>query len=656
MTGTLDSIRAAAAAGKILPSTLANLEAWLSAGFLPAWAVASLDELVAGEKWEELNNRFFKTIAFGTGGMRDRTIAYLPTAAETGTLSKVGTPAHAAVGSTMLNDFNIIRASIGLYNYCAGYLHAKTGRDEKPRIVIAHDVRHFSHHFAELAASTFTKMGGRAYLFDGPRSTPQLSFSVRYLHTTCGVVITASHNPPAYNGFKAYFEDGGQVVSPHAEGIITEVNKVDLASLTRFMEKDLTNVVVLPKGADEAYMAALEENFTDPDLIKRERPKVVYTAIHGTGAGGTPAVMRKAGVDLTCVEEQMVMDPRFPTVKSPNPEEGAALKMGIDLAEKVGADCVLATDPDADRMGVAIRGHDGALKLITGNTIGSLMAEYRIRAFKKAGLLPEAGSPNACMIKTFVTTPLQADIARAHGLKLIDTLTGFKYIGDKLAYYEKTLAKKLYEKEGLVLDYDKCSPEARRKLLLQYSTLYVFGGEESYGYLATDRVRDKDANAAAIVFCEMMAALKAEGKTVQDFIDELYLAYGYYKEELLNIYYEGASGSAKIANILASYRANPPKEIGGKKVVEFKDFGTTTFRDADGVEIPRQDFYFVELEGGYCYAVRGSGTEPKIKFYFFGREKVESKADLEKASAAVSATIAALKGAVDKDARARAEG
>ncbi|HNX04909.1 MAG TPA: phospho-sugar mutase [Opitutales bacterium] len=656
MATTLDLIRKAGTEGKILPSTLKNLESWISAGFLPAWATSSLDELVAGEKWEELNNRFFKTIAFGTGGMRDRTIAYFPTKAETGVLSSVGTPAHAAVGSTMLNDFNIIRASMGLYNYCAAYLHAKTGRDEKPRIVIAHDVRHFSKHFTELAASTFTKMGGRAYIFDGPRSTPQLSFSVRYLHTTCGVVITASHNPPAYNGFKAYFEDGGQVVSPHAEGIIDQVNAADLSSLTRFMEKDLTNVVVLPKGADEAYMAALAENFTDTAVIAKARPKVVYTPIHGTGAVGTPTVMRNAGVDVIEVPEQMVMDPRFPTVKSPNPEEGEALRMGIALAEKTGADCVLATDPDADRMGVAIRGHDGKLKLITGNTIGSLMAEYRIRAFKRAGLIPAKGTKKACMIKTFVTTPLQADIARAHGLKLIDTLTGFKFIGDKLSYYEKTLAKKLIEKEGLVLDYDKCSAEARRKLLLKYSTLYVFGGEESYGYLATDRVRDKDANAAAIVFCEMMASLKSEGKTVQDFIDELYLTYGYYKEELLNIYYEGASGSAKIANILKSYRANPPKSIGGKKVLKFKDFGTMTFKDADGVEIPSQDFYFVELQGGYCYAVRGSGTEPKIKFYFFGKEKVESKSDLDKAAAAVSETMAALKAAVDKDARARAEG
>jgi phosphoglucomutase len=652
---TIDLIRKAGVEGKLLPASVKNLESWLSAGFLPQWAVASIDELVASGDWEELNNRFFKTIAFGTGGMRDRTIAYKPAKAETGTLNEVGTPEHAAVGSTMLNDFNIIRAAIGLYKYSAAYLAAKTGRAEQPSVVIAHDVRHFSKHFAELCAATFAKMGGRAYLFEGPRSTPQLSFSVRYLHATCGVVITASHNPPAYNGFKAYFEDGGQVVSPHAEGIINEVNAVDLKSLTQFMQKDMSKVITLPKAADEAYMAALAENFTDTDLIAKVCPKVVYTAIHGTGAVGTPTVMRNAGVDVVTVDAQMVMDPRFPTVKSPNPEEGEALKMGMELAEKVGADVVLATDPDADRMGVAIRGHDGKLKLITGNTIGSLMAEYRVRAFKAKGIIPEKGSKKACMIKTFVTTPLQADIAKAHGLKIIDTLTGFKYIGDKLHYYEEMLAKKLAEKEGLVLDYDNCSPAARRKLLLKYSTLYVFGGEESYGYLATDRVRDKDANAAAIVFCEMLATLKSQGKSIQDFIDELYVNYGYYKEELLNIYYEGASGSQKIANILKSYRKSHPKEIGGRKVVKFKDFGVKTFKDADGVEIPKQDFYFVELEGGYCYAVRGSGTEPKIKFYFFGKEAVSSKADLDKANAAVSATIAGLKAAVDKDARARAE-
>ena len=652
---SIEAIRKAGAEGKLLPSTLSNIEAWLGAGFLPKWALASIDELVDDGNWAELDNRFFRTIAFGTGGMRDRTIAATPAKAELGTLSEVGTPEHAAVGSTMLNDFNIIRAAIGLYRYSAAYLKEKMGREEQPRLVIAHDVRHFSKHFAELAAATFVKLGGSAYIFDGPRSTPQLSFSVRYLKATCGVVITASHNPPAYNGFKAYFEDGGQVVSPAAEGIINEVNDVDLSSLGKFMQKDMSRVVTLPAAADEAYMEALRENFTDTDLIAKAAPKVVFTAIHGTGAVGTPAVLRAAGVEVVTVDEQMVMDPRFPTVKSPNPEEGEALSMGVALAEKVGADCVLATDPDADRMGVAIRGHDGKLKLITGNTIGSMMAEYRIRALKAKGWIPQEGSDSACLIKTFVTTPLQADIAKAHGLKVIDTLTGFKYIGDKLNQYEQTLASELLEEDGLVLDYDKCSPETRRELLLKYSTFYVFGGEESYGYLATDRVRDKDANAAALVFCEMAASLKAEGKSLQDFIDEIYATYGYYKEELLNIYYEGASGSQKIANILKSYRANPPSEIGGKKVVEFKDFGVKTFRDADGVEIPKQDFYFVELEGGYCYAVRGSGTEPKIKFYFFGKEAVESKADLDRAAKAVSSVMAGLKAAVDKDARSRAE-
>jgi phosphoglucomutase len=651
----LGRIREAGAEGRLLPASVRNLESWIQAGFMPEWANESLLELVESGNWEELNNRFFKTIAFGTGGMRDRTIGYTVTKAELGTPSAQGTPSHAAVGCTMLNDFNIVRAAIGLHRHCSAYLLAKTGRAQQPVLVIAHDVRHFSRHFAELAAATFAKLGGTAYIFDGPRSTPQLSFSVRHLKATCGVVITASHNPPAYNGFKAYFEDGGQVVSPHAEGIIDQVNAVDLSTLGAFMDKDMSRVVVLGAEADEAYMAALRENFTDTGLIAKARPKVVFTAIHGTGAVGTPAVLRGAGVDVVTVDEQMVMDPRFPTVKSPNPEEGAALKMGIELAQKVGADCVLATDPDADRMGVAIRGSDGALKLITGNTIGSLMAEYRLRALKAKGLIPAEGTKNACLIKTFVTTPLQADIARKHGMKIIDTLTGFKYIGDKLRQYEETLAKNLFEKEGIVLDYDKCSPEARRELLLKYSTFYVFGGEESYGYLATDRVRDKDANAAALVFCEMMASLKAEGRTISDFIDELYLTYGYYKEELLNIYYEGASGSQKIANILKSYRENPPKRIGTLDVVKFSDFGVQDLFDADGVAIPKQDFYFVELEGGYCYAVRGSGTEPKIKFYFFGKESVATKDDLESASARASATIADLKAAVDKDARARAE-
>jgi len=652
----IDAIRQAGAQGKLLAASVENLQTWLGAGFLPAWALESVRELVEAGDWEELNNRFFKTIAFGTGGMRDRTFGYRMTAAEKGTPGPQGTPAHAGVGSTMMNDFNVVRATIGLYRYSAKYLEKKYGHPEQPRLVIAHDVRHFSRHFNELAASTWTKLGGTAFIFEGPRSTPQLSFSVRYLRATAGVVLTASHNPPEYNGVKAYFEDGGQVVPPHDTGIIEEVNAVDLKAVGQCLDVDLSKVVTLPKSADEAYQKALEENYIDPDLLRRVKPRVVFTPIHGTGGVGALPALRNAGVEVVTVDEQMVMDPRFPTVKSPNPEEGPALKMGMDKAEAVGADCVIGTDPDADRMGVAIRGHDGKLMLITGNTIGSLLAEYRVRALKAKGIIPQEGSQNVALIKTFVTTPLQAAIAKGHGLKLIDTLTGFKWIGEKLRQYEDKLSDGLMADKGIALDYDRTPPATRAALLQQYSTFYAFGGEESYGYLASDRVRDKDAAAAALMFCEMLAGLKAQGKTIAQFLDELYLGYGFFMESLLNIYYEGASGAQKIRNILESYRNNPPTEIGGQKVTSFRDFGVQTLHDADGKEIPKQDFYFVDLANEVSFAVRGSGTEPKIKFYFFGRAEVASAQALPAARQQAADTINAIKKAVDEDARRRAEG
>ncbi len=652
---SLEKIRQAGNEGKLLPGSVENLENWLSAGLLPQWALDSVQELVDSQNWEELNNRFYKTIAFGTGGMRDRTIGYTVTKAELGTPSEQGTPAHPAVGSAFLNDFNVVRATIGLYRYSLRYLEQYKGYRVQPSLVIGHDMRHFSRHFAELACSTFTRLGGTAMLFEGPRSSPQLSFSVRYLQATCGVVITASHNPPEYNGYKVYFADGAQVVYPHAEGIIHEVYSVDLSVVKDFLDKDLSKVVILPKSVDEAYLEALRENLLDRDVIRKNPPKVVFTPIHGVGAVASVPALQNAEVDVHTVEEQMKMDPRFPTVKSPNPEEGPALKMGMDKADEIGAECVIGTDPDCDRMGIAVRDRDGKLVLLTGNTIGSLMAEYRVRKLKDIGVIPREGSRRAALIKTFVTTPLQAAIARNHGLKLIDTLTGFKWIGEKLREWEVELKHNLHEKEGIALDYDNTSFEKRAELLLKYSTFYCFGGEESYGYLPGDRVRDKDANAAALQFCEMLASLKAQGKTVLQFLDDLYIRYGYFQEDLININYEGASGAQKIKNILKSYRKDPPKKIGSFPVSEFRDFGVQDFRDADGKEIPKQDFYFFELENGYSFAVRGSGTEPKIKFYVFGQEDIAEPADLDDARVTAAKTIEQLKQAIETDARQRAE-
>lgn len=650
-----EKIESAAAGGKLLESTVDNLNVWASAEFLPEWVRASIGELVEQEAWDELNDRFYKNMAFGTGGIRGRTIGRVSSSVETGPESEQGTAEHAAVGTNVLNDFNLIKATIGLYRYCAQYLCEK-GRHDLPRFVIAHDVRHFSRHFCELAASTWCRLGGQALIFDGPRSTPQLSFAVRQFKATCGAVITASHNPSHDNGFKAYFEDGAQVVSPHAEAIVELVNEVKLEELPDFLEIDLAPVITLGKEADEPYLALLDEMVIDREVMEKESPKVVFTPIHGTGAISAVPVLKNLGIEVIEVPEQSIQDPRFPTVKSPNPENAEALEMAIAKAKEAGADVVIATDPDGDRMGVAVRNTDGEMVLLTGNQIGTVLAEYRISTLKDAEILPEDGTENAALIKTFVTSPMQESVADWHGLKTINTLTGFKWIGEKLADYESEMKAKLFEKEGLALDYDACDVWTKADLLMDYSTFFVFGGEESYGYLATDKLRDKDANAAVVMFCELAAYLKANEMTFPEYLDALYLQHGYYEEKTINIYYEGAAGAQKIKNILESYRSSPPKAFGDVDVSGFTDFANDEIIDADGKKIPPQDFYFLELSNGYSFALRGSGTEPKIKLYVFGRSDVSEPEDLPKVKEDAAKVMQTILQAVEADARERAEG
>ena len=548
-----------------------------------------------------------------------------------------------------------MRATIGLFRYVENYLK-ETGSYDLPRFVIAHDVRHFSRHFCELAASTWCQLGGQALIFEGPRSTPQLSFAVRQNKATCGAVITASHNPPHDNGFKVYFDDGAQVVSPHAEGIVDLVNLVELSEVPAFLEIDLTRVITLGAKDDAAYQDVLKEMVVDAEVMEKEAPQIVFTPIHGTGAISSVPALKVLGVNVIEVPEQMQQDARFPTVQSPNPENAEALAMGIAKANEVGADVILATDPDADRMGVAVRDRKGEMVLLTGNQIGTILAEYRISVLKDAEIIPEDGGDNVVFIKTFVTSPMQEAVAEWHGLKTINTLTGFKWIGAKLAGYEAQMKEQLMEKEGTAVDYDACDIWTRADLLLDYSSYFVFGGEESYGYLASDKVRDKDANAAVVMFCEVAAYLKAQDMTFTEFLDSLYLQHGYYEEKTINIYYEGAAGSAKIANILSSYRNDPPKTFGDVSVSGFTDFGKDEIIDADGEKIPAQDFYFLELSNGYSFAVRGSGTEPKIKFYVFGRSDVLDPEDLIKVKAEAAAEMQKVLAAIDADARVRAEG
>ncbi|MDA0346026.1 MAG: phospho-sugar mutase [Verrucomicrobia bacterium] len=651
----IESIKLAGSESKILPSTAENMALWVEGNFLPDWALESIQELLNKEAFEELNDRFYKNMEFGTGGMRGRTIGRISAEAELGTLSDLGTPAHPAIGSNVLNDFNLIRATIGLFNYSKQHLkHCEIF--DVPKLVIAHDVRHFSRYFCELAASTWTRLGGLAMIFEGPRSTPHLSFSVRKLNATAGIVITASHNPPHDNGFKAYFSDGAQVVEPHASGIIDKVNEVALAETAKHLEIDLSEVVTLPDSIDEAYFSSVLDVVLDKNLFKESKVKVVFTPIHGTGGVASVPVLERLGVSVDTVPEQDAFDPRFPTVKSPNPENAEALSMAITQAESTGADVVIATDPDCDRMGVAVRDSEGKMQLLSGNMIGSVMAEYRIGQMKESGILPPGGTEKAVLIKTFVTTPLQDAIGKAHGLKVINTLTGFKWIGEKIGQYEQQLQNELKKQHGYQIDYDNTNYLKRADLLQEHSTFYVFGGEESYGYLGSDAVRDKDGNAAVVMFCEIAAYLKSQGKTFLDYLDSLYCKYGYYFETLGNVYYEGAAGAQKIKNILDSYRSDSPKEIGGIAVTEMKDFGVQIFEDADGQTIPKQDFYFLTLANGYQYAVRGSGTEPKIKFYLFGREDVADPSELEEKKALTQSAIESMKEAILADTDARAEG
>lgn len=647
-------VKAALEAGKLLPSTAENLNAWLAAD-LPSWAVASIEQLVEQQAWSELNDRFYRYLEFGTGGMRGRTMGVVLTAAEREGEGPQGTPGHASVGSNMLNDFTLIRATIGLFRYTQRYLQG-AGRADAPKLVIAHDVRHFSRHFCELAASTWSKLGGQAYIFDGPRSTPQLSFSVRYLKAHAGVVITASHNPPHDNGFKAYFEDGGQVVPPHDKGIVNEVNAVPLADLKAYLTKDITRVITLGRPADDAYLSVAAKAAIDPGVFKKTRLKIAFTNIHGTGGIASVPLLLHAGAEVHEVPEQVAFDPRFPTVKSPNPENAEALSKAVALAEAKGLDLVLATDPDCDRMGCAVRNKEGKVELLTGNQIGAMLAEYRISKYKELGWIPKDGGQSAVLIKTLVTSPLQDAVGRGHSIKVVNTLTGFKWIAAKIRGYEEQLKAKLLAEQGIALDYDATPFESRAKLLLKHSSFYLFGGEESYGYLGNDYVRDKDGNAACLMFAEVCAWVKSRGLTVPEYLDEIFLKYGFFLEGVINLYYEGASGAAKIKNILETYRSSPPKNFGETKVAKFQDFGREKVLDADGETIPSQDLYFVTLENGYSFAARGSGTEPKMKFYLFAQGKVGNAQELAAVKANTKSSLDALKALIEADAKKRAEG
>jgi len=635
-----EAVEQAVKAGKLSAESAENIRKLAASQSIPL-VEASIGELVAGGEWAELNDRFFRTLAFGTGGLRGRTTGKVVTKAEQGKPTALGRPEFPAVGTNCMNYGNVARATQGLVNYLK-----KNFSGQAPSVVFSHDTRHFSREFAELSARTVAAAGGTAYLFAEDRSTPELSFAVRHLGAQAGVEITASHNPPHDNGYKVYFSDGAQIVEPHASGIIREVEAVK-GVVTDPKPKDGGKVVVLGKEVDEAYVQALQELVIEGELLRKEgaKLKVVFSPLHGTGIRIVPAMLKAVGVQASIVAAQEKGDGRFPTVKSPNPENGEALALGIEQAKKEEADFVVATDPDADRMGVALRNSAGEYELITGNQIGSLMAAYRIERMKAKGWIRPGEEKSCCLIKTFVTTDLQKEMAAAAGMKCVDTLTGFKYIGEKLGIYEKQAGGR-----------GKLGAEEWRRRRIEKSTFFVFGGEESYGYSGGDYVRDKDANGAVLMFVEAAAWAKSQGRDLLQELDGIYRKHGLYLEKLGNLEMPGAEGAKQIARAVASYQGQPPKEWGGRKVVGVQDYEKGSHRDVDGKEIPKEKMLMFDLGEGFRVAVRASGTEPKMKIYFFGKRQVGANEDLGKAKKELAAELERLWEWTKQDAVARSKG
>ncbi|MEI6674014.1 MAG: phospho-sugar mutase [Verrucomicrobiota bacterium] len=626
--------------GLLLAAAKANIQILLDGASGPV-ATLAVEELAGTGAWDELNDRFFKTLAFGTGGLRGRTIGRVVTRAEQGAGGPNGRPEWPCVGTATMNYFNVSRAVRGLI--AQAKRHVGDGR--KPRLVFAHDTRHFSKDFAEFCATVCTDLGCDACLFDGPRSTPELSFALRELRADAGAVLTASHNPPHDNGFKAYFDDGAQIVEPAAAAIIAEVNALTSEAYEPVAAAARGTLTRLGPEMDERYVALLKTLLLRPLLLETVRAGIVFTNLHGTGGHLIVPMLRELGFDVQTVAAQDVLDGRFPTVESPNPENAPALKLAIELAEACGAEIVIGTDPDADRMGVAARDAAGRMVLLTGNQIGSLLAWYRLKTMFELGWLTDANRSRAVVVKTFVTTELQRAIADGFGVGMVDTLTGFKYLAQKLRKYEEAIPA---NKKG---DYRALSQEATRALRLEYSRFFVFGGEESYGYLGSDGVRDKDANGAALMFAEVAAYAKSVGKTLPELLDYIYQEYGYHLETGKSLVMEGADGAAHIQTLANSYAQQPPTVADGTAVARVRDFAKQDLFDQEGDLLPKEKMLFVELADGRSFAVRPSGTEPKIKYYLYG--KAAPGGDLDTAKACVKAGLERLWQWIEQDASAR---
>lgn len=541
-------------------------EQWLSN---PYFDEATKEELKnIAEDDNEIKERFYMDLEFGTAGLR----------------GIIG------AGTNRMNIYVVRRATQGLANYIAKVDKKSQG------VAIAYDSRHMSPEFAEEAALCLAANGIKAYIFESLRPTPELSFAVRHLGCVAGINVTASHNPPEYNGYKVYWEDGAQITPPHDSGIMGEVKSISDWNTVKTIDKAEAEKAglfqVIGKEVDDAYMAELKKQVLHMDAIKAEGKnlKVVYTPLHGTGNIPARRILKELGFEnVYVVKEQELPDGDFPTVSYPNPEAAEAFELGLKLAKEVDADLVLATDPDADRLGVRVKDKNGEYHDLTGNMSGCLLANYEISQ-KKAinGNLPEDGA----LIKTIVTTNLADAIAKGYGVKLIEVLTGFKFIGQQILGFEQS---------------GKGS--------------YLFGFEESYGCLIGTYARDKDAIVATMALCEAAAYYKTQGKTLWDAMIEMYEQFGYYKDAIQSVTMKGIEGLQKIQEIMNSLRQNPPAEFAGHKVVAVRDYKADTITDvATGAVkptgLPNSNVLYYELTDDAWVCVRPSGTEPKVKFYY----------------------------------------
>jgi len=531
------------------------------------WLSPEFNEETRGEVTEMLEkdekklvDAFYQDLEFGTGGLRG----------------------IMGAGTNRMNIYTLGMATQGLSNYLI-----KTFGDTGIRVAVAHDCRNNSRYFAETAADIFSANGFEVFLFEDLRPTPELSFAIRHYRCNSGVVITASHNPPEYNGYKAYWDDGGQVVPPHDKGVIDEVRKITSVSQIRFDSKK-DKIKIIGKETDQLFLDEILKISINPEINrKHSETGIVFTPIHGTGGILVPDALRLYGFsNVHTVPEQDITDGNFPTVKSPNPEEPAALSMAIDKAKKIGAEIVMATDPDADRLGIALRNPQDEFILLNGNQTAVLLIHYILSQYKAKNKY----KGNEYIIKTIVTTDLMDKIAESYNVKCYNVLTGFKYFAE--------LIRELEGKEK-----------------------YIGGGEESYGFLPGDYVRDKDAVASCALFAEMAAFAKENGKTLFDQLTDIYLEYGLYKERLINIVRKGAEGAGEIKAMMAGYRSNPPKVINNSPVVKMNDYSTLVSTncltgETGKIELAKSDVIQFFLHDGSKISVRPSGTEPKIKFYF----------------------------------------